>query len=87
MTFKKHQWQRRISHEFNKPAKEVIISYATDGYSKRLTAGALEINTQTLRNYANREGIKFPERNELREECKPKPSKGNNPLGYWARYK
>lgn len=84
MIFKKYAWQQRIRYDFGIPARDIIGSFARDGYSKRLTAGAIGINMQTLREYARREGIEFPTRSELREECKPKPSvKGriNNPWG------
>jgi hypothetical protein len=85
MTFKKHEWKRRIRHEFDEPAKMVIISFAKQGYSKLLTAGAIGITAQTLRNYANREKIKFPDRDELREECKPKPRKLGIVRNPWGR--
>ena len=80
----KHLWKQRIKQEFGEPAKIVILSFARDGYSKRLTAGAIGITGQTLLAYCRREGIEFPERKDLREECKPKPSvKGlvRNPWG------
>lgn len=81
----KHLWRQRIKKEFGVPARVVIESFANDGYSKRLTAGAIGITTQTLRNYCRRENINFPDRNNLREECKPKPyglkGKINNPWG------
>jgi hypothetical protein len=80
----KHLWKQRIKQEFGEPAKAVIISFARDGYSKRLTAGALGINGQTLLAYCRQENISFPDRQHLREECKPKPHvKGivRNPWG------
>lgn len=72
MTYKKQEWQRRIRHEFDAPAKVVIISYAESGYSKRLTAAAIGITRQTLQNYCKREKITFPIQREMREECKAK---------------
>lgn len=81
----KPYWKQRIRKEFEAPAREVIQSFADDGYSKRLTAGAIGITTQTLLKYCRKEGISFPDRNNLREECKPKPyglkGKINNPWG------
>jgi len=84
MTFKKHEWQQRIRHEFDAPARTVIISFAESGYSKELTAPVIGITKQTLLAYCRREGIKFPDRINLRPECKPRPSKKGivrNPYG------
>lgn len=71
MNCKKHEWQRRIRHEFEAPAKIVITSYSESGYSKRLTAASIGITMQTLVNYCRRENINFPNRSQLRSECKP----------------
>jgi len=86
MNYKKHLWRRRLCDEFGITVKELILSFATEGYSMRLTIGALGINMETLRNYCRREGIQFPDRAHLRAECKPRPgasAKGhiNNPWG------
>lgn len=85
-TYNKFEWQQRIRNEFGIPAKQVIMSYANSGYSKRLTAGALDITTQTLLSYCRRDNIQFSNRDGMREECKPKPgmsAKGQirNPWG------
>lgn len=81
----KHKWKAIIRREFGAPARVVIQSFADTGYSKRLTAGALGINRQTLRVYSQKHGIVFPTRNELRDECIPRPSnmkgKVRNPWG------
>jgi hypothetical protein len=69
----KHKWKTIVRREFGAPAKVVIKSFAESGYSKRLTAAALEINRQTLRVYCIKEGIVFPSRNDLRDECRPRP--------------
>lgn len=80
MTFTKNQWKQRIRKEFDEPAKDVIQSFARNGYSKRLTAGAIEIATQTLLAYCRRENIVFADRINVREECKTSP-KGKAVIG------
>lgn len=74
----KHLWRQRVRKEFEEPARYVISEYARQGYSKRLTAGAIGITVQTLIAYSRREGINFKSRDELREECKPKPWNNKN---------
>ncbi|MEN6421715.1 MAG: hypothetical protein ABFD76_07170 [Smithella sp.] len=81
----KHLWKQRIRKEFDAPAREVIESFAKDNYSKRLTAGAIGITAQTLLNYCRKEGIAFASRKDLRNECKPKPSKKGNINNPWGR--
>lgn len=81
----KPYWQRRIEAEFDEPAKAVIAGFARMGYSKILTAGALGITTQTLLNYVRREGIVFADRENLRDECKPKPLKKGIVRNPWGR--
>jgi hypothetical protein len=80
----KPHWKQRIRKEFETPTRDLIQSFADDGYSKRLTAGAIGITVQTLLNYCRKENIQFPSRKDLREECKPKPRKlgiVRNPFG------
>lgn len=80
----KHLWRQRIRNEFGSPARDVIHSFADDGYSKLLCAGAIGITTQTLLKYCRDNDIKFPDRINLRSECKPRPGKYgivNNPWG------
>ncbi len=79
-----NNWRQEVRQEFGAPAKEVILSFATSGYSKELTAPAIGISKQTLLRYCRKENIKFPKRIDLRPECKPKPRvKGivRNPWG------
>ncbi|OPY83164.1 MAG: hypothetical protein A4E71_02919 [Smithella sp. PtaU1.Bin162] len=86
MTYKKHQWQQRVRNEFQEPAKEVIISFAKDRYSKRLTAAAIGINIQTLIAYARKNNINFANRKDLRDECKAHTyGNCNNPWGRYGR--
>ena len=83
-TNQKDKWRHRVSIEFDAPVKIVIQSFADSGYSKRLCAGAIGIHTQALLRYCRENNIKFPDRINLREECKPKPGKrgySNNPWG------
>lgn len=80
----KDKWRHRISIEFGVPAKILIQSFADSGYSKRLCAGAIGIGTQALLRYCREHNIQFPDRINLRDECKPKPGKrgySNNPWG------
>lgn len=83
MTYSKDKWRQRVAREFGAPAKMVIKSFAETGYSKRLCAGSIGITRQTLIRYCLQEGIKFPDRNHLRDECKARPSYMpiNNPWG------
>jgi hypothetical protein len=87
MNLSTHDWPRRIRAEYSMPAKEVIKLYARDKYSMWFTAGCLGISVNTLKAYCVREGIAFPNRMELREDCKSRPfGNCNNPLGRraWA---
>jgi hypothetical protein len=87
----KDKWRKRVSDEFGAKVKVVIAkvkvviqSFADSGYSKLLCAGAIGITTQTLLRYCRENDIKFPDRIDLRDECKPKPGKRgytNNPYG------
>ena len=80
----KHLWKQRIRQEFEAPAIVVIQSFASSGYSKRLTAGAIGITTQTLLRYCRENSINFPLQKDMRPECKgANRHKGrvNNPWG------
>lgn len=76
------RWKERIREEYEMPARQVICLFAKDRYSKWFTAKVLNISVNTLKAYCARNGIQFPDRINLREDCKPKPwGKVNNPLG------
>lgn len=69
MTYTTHEWQKRVKAEFEMPVRELVESFARDGYSLGLTAGALGISHGTLVNYCKRMGIIFPDRYHQRDEC------------------
>jgi len=48
MTYTTHQWPKRVKDEFGAPPKVIILSFFKDGYSKKLTAGAIGIERNTL---------------------------------------
>ena len=77
-------WKKRVREEFDMPVLELVMSFARDGYSKRLTAGAMGISPQTLRVYCSNVGVAFNNQAEMRHECKPRPRKKGivrNPSG------
>ena len=87
----KHRWRHIVAKEFDRPVIDLVRSFAVDGYSKRLCAGAIGITPQTLLRYCRQNGILFLERNDLRDECKPRPTRKrgytNNPWGRYGRPK
>jgi hypothetical protein len=86
----KHRWRHIVAREFERPVKDLVLSFARDGYSKRLCAGAIGITRQTLTRFCVENGIEFPKQRDMREECKPKPGKRgytNNPWGRYGRPK
>lgn len=70
MRYTAHQWPQRIKEEFGDNPKVIIASFFRDGYSKRLTAGAIGINRNTLIRFCKRAGIDSTKHNEMRLECK-----------------
>ena len=67
-----HNIEMMLRREYNEPPSKILMDYAKAGNSKRLTAGSLGINRQTLDRMIRDYGITFPGRMELCEGCKPK---------------
>ena len=61
----------RIRKSFGEPPSDVIRGFAKMGMSKRLTAGAMGITTQTLLRLCRRWDIKFAPQSEMVDQCKP----------------
>jgi len=74
----------RIRKDFNEPPSQVISGFAKMRMSKRLTAGAMGITTQTLLRLCRKYNIQFVPQSEMVEQCKgkgkgwPKGLKGKN---------
>jgi len=66
------QWQKRVEDEFEMPFDVLIKLFIKDKYSRKMAAEVMEIDKDTLKRYCTRNKIKFPDRLDLREECKPK---------------
>ena len=64
--------EQRIRAEFNESPSQVIRGFAQMRMSKRLTAGAMGITTQTLLRLCRRWDIKFVPQSEMLDQCKPK---------------
>ena len=83
--FAKHQWQERVKHEFGiSSVKQFVMESAADRWSMKTTALMMSIQPETLKRYCGIKNIKFCERAQLRDDCKPKPLKKGivrNPWG------
>ena len=80
-------WPQRIHNEFGAPASIIIASFIRDGYSRKLTAGALGISRTALMNYCRTFGIQWPDAKTYRAECRAaftgeRRGYSNNPHGY-----
>lgn len=71
-TYGLREWWKRVEDEMEMPINEVIRLFIKDRYSRKMTSEVLEIDPKTLKRYCDRKKIKFPDRLDLREECKPK---------------
>ncbi len=60
----------RIRQEFGEKPSKVIRDFAAMRFSKRLTAGAIGITTQTLRRMCRQYGINFVSQGEMVSQCK-----------------
>jgi len=65
-------WKQKIAAEYERPTDEIIMQFLEEGYSERLTAGALGIDRKTLHRYCQKKGFKFTGEHEA---CKPGRSK------------
>jgi hypothetical protein len=83
--FTKHQWQDRVKHEFGVDSvKQFVQESAADRWSMKTTALMMSIQPETLKRYCRIKNIEFPDRMQLRDDCKPKPLKKGiirNPYG------
>jgi len=77
---------QQVRKEFNEPFRDVIAGFAEMGYSRKATAQILEINTSYFRQLIGYYAPDAPWKRqaEMREECKPRPSKGK---GGWPKGK
>jgi len=62
----------RIRKEFGESPSQVISGFAKMRMSKRLTAGAMGITTQTLLKLCRRYNIEFVPQSDMVEQCKAK---------------
>lgn len=60
----------RIRNEFDAPPSQVIREFAAMRYSKRLTAGAMGITTQTLLRLCRKHNIEFVAQCDMVKQCK-----------------
>ena len=70
-----HEWKKRVEDEFEMPVREVVRLFIKDRYSMKMAAATMEIDVETLKRYCLRKNVKFPDRINLRDECKPRPLK------------
>lgn len=83
-TYTKYEWKERVSAEFEMPVRELVELFISDKYSMAMTAKTIGIDVDTLKRFCVPRGIKFPDRMDLRPDCKPKSHKKgriNNPWG------
>jgi len=86
LVFAKHQWQERVKQEFGVDSvKQFVMESAADHWSMKTTALMMSIQPETLKRYCNIKNIEFPERKNLRDDCKPKPLKKGVVRNPWGR--
>ena len=67
-----HNVELMLRREYNEPPSKILMDYAKAGNSKRLTAGSLGINRQTLDRMIRDYGVTFLPQAQQRDCCRPK---------------
>jgi hypothetical protein len=69
------EWKKKLEDDFEMPVRELVRLFIKDRYSMKMAAATMGIDVDTLRRYCRQHKMSFPDRINLRDECKPKPNK------------